>query len=172
MASCPVCGDQIINGRCRFCGMPYRNDEAMYHLNESSHDHYRHSSSDVRKKMREAAVPLGDKPQEAKRPATRAEMQAKQQQIRQEAMKKMTQTSSTVTTARSAKTVANVNGKKQKIRTNQTTYSSKSGRQLSGKKKKGSGLLWLILVIIFAVARSETLRWEIQKLIWRLGGSF
>lgn len=31
---CQVCGGKVVNGRCSLCGMPYRNDEVLYHLNE------------------------------------------------------------------------------------------------------------------------------------------
>ena len=31
---CQVCGGRVVNGRCSLCGMPYRNDEVLYHLNE------------------------------------------------------------------------------------------------------------------------------------------
>ena len=31
---CQVCDGPVVNGRCKLCGMPYRNDETLYHLNE------------------------------------------------------------------------------------------------------------------------------------------
>ena len=30
---CQVCDGPIVNGRCKYCGMPYRNDMELYHLN-------------------------------------------------------------------------------------------------------------------------------------------
>ena len=48
---CQVCDGPIVNGRCKLCGMPYRNDEELYHLNENRRDHYTHASAEVRKKM-------------------------------------------------------------------------------------------------------------------------
>lgn len=62
---CQVCDGPIVNGRCKLCGMPYRNDETMYHLNENRRDHYRHSSAKVRAAMRQQEVPLGDRPARA-----------------------------------------------------------------------------------------------------------
>jgi CBS domain-containing protein len=44
---CQVCDGPIVNGRCKYCGMPYRNDAVMYHLNEDRSEHYRHSSAKV-----------------------------------------------------------------------------------------------------------------------------
>ena len=38
------------------CGMPYRNDEILYHLNESRSDHYRHASDKARKIMQTQGV--------------------------------------------------------------------------------------------------------------------
>lgn len=32
---CPLCDGPVVNGRCKDCGMPYRKDEILYHLNES-----------------------------------------------------------------------------------------------------------------------------------------
>ena len=42
---CQVCEGPIVNGRCKLCGMPYRNDKTLYHLNESRRDHYRHATA-------------------------------------------------------------------------------------------------------------------------------
>lgn len=148
MAVCPICGDQIVNGRCKFCGMPYRNEEALYHLNESSREHYRHSSSDVKKKMREAAVPLGDKAVPKKQVISREEVQAKQQQVRQEAMQKLSRTN-----VNRAGSTANLNGKQKKLQTQKTTYTNRAGRDLAGKGKTGSGRFWLFLIILLAILR-------------------
>ena len=48
---CPLCDGTVGNGRCKECGMPYRKDEILYHLNESRSDHYRHASDKARKIM-------------------------------------------------------------------------------------------------------------------------
>ncbi|MDO4276367.1 MAG: hypothetical protein Q4D16_22090 [Eubacteriales bacterium] len=58
---CQVCDGPIVNGRCTWCGMPYRNDEILYHLNESRSDHYRHATDKARDELRESQIPLGDK---------------------------------------------------------------------------------------------------------------
>lgn len=58
---CQVCDGPIVNGRCKLCGMPYRNDETLYHLNESRRDHYRHATDKARVIMRQEEIPLGDK---------------------------------------------------------------------------------------------------------------
>ena len=50
---CQVCGGKVVNGRCSLCGMPYRNDEALYHLNEPREVHYKHASAKVRDMMRQ-----------------------------------------------------------------------------------------------------------------------
>ena len=46
---CQVCDGPIVNGRCKYCGMPYRNDMELYHLNEDRSEHYRHASAKVKK---------------------------------------------------------------------------------------------------------------------------
>lgn len=48
---CQVCDGPIFNGRCKLCGMPYRKDEQLYHLNERRSDHYRHATPAARKAM-------------------------------------------------------------------------------------------------------------------------
>lgn len=50
---CQVCDGPVVNGRCKLCGMPYRNDETLYHLNENRSDHYRHATSRARAIMRQ-----------------------------------------------------------------------------------------------------------------------
>lgn len=50
---CQVCGGKVVNGRCSLCGMPYRNDEVLYHLNEPREAHYKHASAKVRDMMRQ-----------------------------------------------------------------------------------------------------------------------
>ena len=35
MKKCCICGGPIHDGRCRDCGMPYRDESKMYRLNES-----------------------------------------------------------------------------------------------------------------------------------------
>ena len=56
---CPLCDGPVVNGRCKDCGMPYRNDEILYHLNESRSDHYQHATDKARKIMREQQKPQG-----------------------------------------------------------------------------------------------------------------
>ena len=51
---CQVCDGPVVNGRCKYCGMPYRNDLELYHLNEDRSEHYRHASAKVRKAMAES----------------------------------------------------------------------------------------------------------------------
>ena len=64
---CQVCGGPVVNGRCKYCGMPYRNDMELYHLNEDRSEHYRHSSAKVRKAMAESEIPLPDRNKTTKR---------------------------------------------------------------------------------------------------------
>ena len=54
---CQICGGKVINGRCSLCGMPYRNDEILYHLNEPREVHYKHASAKVRDLMRQYEQP-------------------------------------------------------------------------------------------------------------------
>lgn len=57
---CPLCDGSVVNGRCRDCGMPYRNDEILYHLNEDRRSHDKHATDKAREELLKRMVPLGD----------------------------------------------------------------------------------------------------------------
>lgn len=57
---CPLCDGSVVNGRCRDCGMPYRNDEILYHLNEDRRSHEKHATDKAREELLKRMVPLGD----------------------------------------------------------------------------------------------------------------
>lgn len=75
---CQVCGGPVVNGRCKYCGMPYRNDMELYHLNEDRSEHYRHSSAKVRKAMAESEIPLPDRNKTTKTPEKKASVKTTQ----------------------------------------------------------------------------------------------
>lgn len=54
---CCICEGHIVRGRCNICGMPYRSDEELYHLNENRADHYRHTTEAAGKRLRELERP-------------------------------------------------------------------------------------------------------------------
>ena len=31
---CQLCDGPVVGGRCKSCGMPYKNDAVLYHVNE------------------------------------------------------------------------------------------------------------------------------------------
>lgn len=41
---CQLCDGPVVGGRCKNCGMPYKNDEILYHVNENRRTHDRHTS--------------------------------------------------------------------------------------------------------------------------------
>lgn len=51
MSRCQLCDGPVAGGRCTLCGMPYRNDAVLYHLNENQRDHFRHASREAREEM-------------------------------------------------------------------------------------------------------------------------
>lgn len=57
---CQLCDGPVAGGRCTLCGMPYRNDAVLYHLNENQSEHYRHASRKAREEMIRRQTPLGD----------------------------------------------------------------------------------------------------------------
>lgn len=58
---CPIRDSPVVGDRCRSCGMLYRSDEELYHLNENKSDHYAHASAKARKIMDRNEVPLPDR---------------------------------------------------------------------------------------------------------------
>lgn len=100
---CQVCDGSVVNGRCRLCGMPYRNDEVLYHLNENKEKHYEHATPKAREIMRQQQIPLGDDKKQrdvyqnagsrnARQTLTKEQIRAQQERVRKEAMQKMTTT--------------------------------------------------------------------------------
>lgn len=154
---CPLCDGTVVNGRCKECGMPYRNDEILYHLNESRRDHYRHASDKARRIMQaqqragNAAKSVGagakrtgsqaktgtGKNDAGSRTISRQTFKEQQKQIRQEAMRKMTDTGNTTATAR---------------RTVQKGWSTTGDTEKKPKKRSKLGILWVLIIILGAVA--------------------
>ena len=126
---CQVCDGPVVNGRCKLCGMPYRNDEILYHLNESRSDHYSHATGKARAIMRQEEIPLGDR----KPGAAMAGKNNKQ---------------STAVTGKNNKQSTAVAGKNNKQSTAVTGKNYK-------KKKKGSLLGWLIMLAVICMGVPE-----------------
>lgn len=145
---CPLCDGTIENGRCKACGMPYRNDEVLYHLNESRGDHYRHASDKARRIMQEQqkagrgaeAKSIGrSSARESGRMISRQAIQEQQKKVRQEAMRKITGAGNT------ARTVAKSRG---------TTGNMQNSSRKKEKSGKGSkfGKIWMIIVLLAALS--------------------
>lgn len=144
---CQVCEGPIANGRCRLCGMPYRNDEVLYHLNERRSDHYRHASEKARAAMRQQQIPLGDRKPEVKKTESREEIKARQQKEREAAVQRMKNTrvptanKQTQNKASSQRVMKNVD-----IRGQRKPYTSVTMK--SDTKKKKSSLLGIFAIVI------------------------
>lgn len=154
---CPLCDGTVVNGRCKECGMPYRNDEILYHLNESRSDHYRHASDKARKIMQtqsagvgspgkgSAGKAAGNRNTSSGRENSRTVSRQTHREQQREAMRKMTDTGNT---ARSTKrTVQKSWG------TSKTTQNMSGGaRPAKTRKHSKLGILWVIIIILAAVA--------------------
>lgn len=128
---CPLCDGPVVKGRCTVCGMPYRNDEVLYHLNESRSDHYEHATPKAKKIMKKQQSSQSTDTAPG-RNATRESIQEHQRKVRQDAVKRMTGGKTSQT------------GKTGTTRTWQTTNTGKSGKKT---KKKGSRLLVLLILL-------------------------
>lgn len=136
---CQVCDGPVVNGRCRLCGMPYRNDEVLYHLNENKEKHYEHATPKAREIMRQQQIPLGDSKKTAgkstyhqniehrngRQTLTKEQIRAQQERVRREAMQKMT--------------------------TTRVPVSVKKNNE--DKKKNNAGLLWILVILFYVLMK-------------------
>lgn len=121
---CCVCDGPIVNGRCRFCGMPYRRDLELYHVNEQRRDHEKHASLEAKKILREKEIPLGDK--QGKKAASRSVKKAAGKQP-------------------ASLAAAYSQGKK-------TSYKTTRAKPETKKKKLGLSWLFFLLIVVVALA--------------------
>lgn len=137
---CPLCDGAVVNGRCRDCGMPYRNDEVLYHLNEDRRSHEKHATDKAKEELLKRMVPLGD-----------TVKQASGQKAGKNAQKtsgKPVQKSVTRTTAQTVKNrqKAAARSKKEFGKSSNSSWSSKK----KSKKKKSPGriIFWVLTALV------------------------
>ncbi len=140
---CPLCDGPIVNGRCRDCGMPYRNDELLYHLNEDRRTHEKHATDKAKEELLKRMVPLGDT---AKQTSSRT--------VNKNTQKKSSKTigrSTSQTTEKKARNnqKAAARSKKEFGRSNNSSWSSEK----KPKKKKSLGGIIFWIIVIFMIAR-------------------
>ena len=54
---CQLCDGPVVGGRCKSCGMPYKNDAVLYHVNEDRKTHDRHASEKAREELQKRLAP-------------------------------------------------------------------------------------------------------------------
>lgn len=140
---CPLCDGPIVNGRCRDCGMPYRNDELLYHLNEDRRTHEKHATDKAKEELLKRMVPLGD-----------AAKQTSSRTVNKNTQKKSSKTigrSTSQTTEKKARNnqKAAARSKKEFGRSNNSSWSSEK----KPKKKKSLGGIIFWIIVIFMIAR-------------------
>lgn len=140
---CPLCDGSIVNGRCRDCGMPYRNDELLYHLNEDRRTHEKHATDKTKEELLKRMVPLGDT---AKQTSSRT--------ANKNTQKKSSKTSGRSTSQMAEKKARNnqkaaARNKKEFGRSNNSSWSSEKKTK---KKKSLGGIIFWIIVIFMIVS--------------------
>lgn len=137
---CPLCDGAVVNGRCRDCGMPYRNDEVLYHLNEDRRSHEKHATDKAKEELLKRMVPLGD-----------TVKQASGQKAGKNAQKtsgKPVQKSVTRTTAQTVKNrqKAAARSKKEFGKSSNSSW----GSEKKSKKKKSPGriIFWVLTALV------------------------
>lgn len=140
---CPLCDGPIVNGRCRECGMPYKNDELLYHLNEDRRTHEKHATDKAKEELLKRMVPLGDT---AKQTSSRT--------VNKNTQKKSSKTIGRSTSQATEKKARNnqkaaARSKKEFGRSNNSSWSSEK----KTKKKKSLGGIIFWIIVIFMIAR-------------------
>ncbi len=140
---CPLCDGPIVNGRCRECGMPYKNDELLYHLNEDRRTHEKHATDKAKEELLKRMVPLGDT---AKQTSSRT--------VNKNTQKKSSKTIGRSTSQATEKKTRNnqkaaARSKKEFGRSNNSSWSSEK----KPKKKKSLGGIIFWIIVIFMIAR-------------------
>lgn len=143
---CQVCDGPVVNGRCKYCGMPYRNDLELYHLNEDRSEHYRHASAKVRKAMAESEIPLPDRNKTANK-------SSKTSTVKKTVPKAKTEKVQTSVKKASA-------GQNVGTRTYTTNRNPVQKRKEKKKSKKGATVFWIIVVILLSVAAQTEEYWD------------
>lgn len=137
---CPLCDGPVSGGRCRDCGMPYRNDELRYHLNEDQRTHESHVSEKIKKELQKN---LGNT-------ISHEEIRQKQQAVRQEAVERMTAGRMAAEKASDKDWKKKSTGKKSKKKEETSWKKSFSGKE----KKKNSFLRWFFVILTILVLAS------------------
>lgn len=140
---CPLCDGAVVNGRCRDCGMPYRNDQLLYHLNEDRRTHEKHATDKAKEELLKRMVPLGD-----------AAKQASQRTANKNTQKKSSKTSGRSTSQMAEKKAwsnqkAAARNKKEFGSSNNSSWSSEK----KPKKKKSLGGIIFWIIVIFMIVR-------------------
>lgn len=137
---CPLCDGAVVNGRCRDCGMPYRNDEVLYHLNEDRRSHEKHATDKAKEELLKRMVPLGD--------TVKQTSGQKAGKNAQKTSGKPVQKSVTRTTAQTVKNrqKAAARSKKEFGKSSNSSWSSEK----KSKKKKSPGriIFWVLTALV------------------------
>lgn len=148
---CHVCDGPVANGRCKYCGMPYRNDEVLYHLNESRTDHYRHATPNARKIMKNQEIPARDRRESLGRTSSREEIRAHQQKVRQDAVKRMTETKPGPSSLAGGKPVGNGKTEKRTEKRIENRIDRKTEETKKRNRTSRFGLLVSVIVVLFGL---------------------
>lgn len=156
---CQVCGGKVVNGRCSLCGMPYRNDEVLYHLNEPREVHYKHASAKVRDMMRQYGQTADHTTQHNGKTGWNTNVSRNTNAGRNTDLNRNLAGSRNTGAATGRKTAAAVNTRnKTTVDRNRTEVLDQRKKQQK-KDQKNSGVSWIIWIIVTLVILFPKL-WE------------
>ena len=135
---CQLCDGVISKGRCKVCGMPYRNDALLYHPNERRQDHYKHAAPKAKEIMKEYTIPDGAKNVSNGMKKTSNTM-------------KNTFNSEVKAASNGSRTFSGGNKTAAESRTARTNAADKMGAMGNRNKKKGIGSFWWAIVLFYII---------------------
>ena len=145
---CQVCGGKVVNGRCSLCGMPYRNDEVLYHLNEPREVHYKHASAKVRDMMRQYGQTADHTTQHNGKTGWNTNVSRNTNAGRNTDLNRNPAGSRNTGAATGRKTVAAVNTRNKTTVDRNRTEVLHQGKKQQKKDQKNSGVSWIIWIIV------------------------
>ena len=151
---CQVCGGPVSNGRCKLCGMPYRNDEVLYHLNENRRDHYKHATLRARIMMEDEERPLGDPKPEKTAAAGRNAASGRSTVTEKSTVSGRSTVQGKTAAGRKAVTGAKMTSGRNTGMSQTVRRSTLSGKRIpaQGRRRGITNILWLVVLLIIVCA--------------------
>lgn len=162
MMKCPLCDGPVVNGRCRDCGMPYKNDEILYHLNETRRTHEKHATDKAKEELLKRMTPLGDpvKPAAGQTKGKKKSSSSGKQKGKSNAQTVSRQSGQPYRSEKQSQMAA---AKRKKEFGGSRNSSWSSEKKTRKKKSLGSLIFWLLVIWMAAGAVGPSIREVVEE---------